>query len=124
MARARRSDPAHVALISDTAELARIRQLAIPPPQQKAWICTDPKGHIQSGGLDSARRGHPARTGAAAAYPHKINGLDITAQRSSTATSSYVDFKLLDRNQAGEACGPSIGRWARTGPARAKIALR
>jgi DNA topoisomerase-1 len=39
-------------LIKDKKEIARIRQLAIPPSWTKVWICPDPKGHIQATGTD------------------------------------------------------------------------
>jgi DNA topoisomerase-1 len=42
--------------IDDTAELARIRRLAIPPAWTDVWICTDPRGHLQATGRDAKRR--------------------------------------------------------------------
>jgi DNA topoisomerase-1 len=43
-------------LIDDTAALARIRSLAIPPAWCDVWICPDPWGHIQATGSDAAGR--------------------------------------------------------------------
>jgi DNA topoisomerase I len=38
--------------LSDGAELARIRSLAIPPAWNEVWICRTGKGHIQAVGID------------------------------------------------------------------------
>jgi DNA topoisomerase IB len=43
-------------LISDPAEIARIKSLAIPPAWQEVWICPDHGGHIQAVGTDAAGR--------------------------------------------------------------------
>jgi DNA topoisomerase I len=42
--------------ITDPAEIARIKSLAIPPAWQDVWICPDPDGHIQAVGVDAAGR--------------------------------------------------------------------
>jgi DNA topoisomerase-1 len=42
--------------LRDPDELARLRQLAIPPAWRDVWICTDPRGHIQATGTDAAGR--------------------------------------------------------------------
>ena len=43
-------------LITDRAELARIKWLAIPPAWTSVWICPHPKGHLQATGLDARGR--------------------------------------------------------------------
>ncbi|MFN4141885.1 DNA topoisomerase IB [Aestuariivirga sp.] len=42
--------------LTDPAELARIRSLAIPPAWRDVWICPDPCGHIQATGRDQKHR--------------------------------------------------------------------
>ena len=42
--------------ITDPAEIARIKSLAIPPAWQEVWICPDHSGHIQAVGIDVAGR--------------------------------------------------------------------
>jgi len=42
--------------VSDDAELARIRALAIPPAWTEVWICPHANGHIQATGVDEAGR--------------------------------------------------------------------
>jgi DNA topoisomerase IB len=42
--------------ISDEDTIARIEQLAIPPAWREVWICPDPRGHLQSTGIDAAGR--------------------------------------------------------------------
>jgi DNA topoisomerase I len=42
--------------ITDTAVIDRIKALAIPPAWTDAWICPEPRGHIQACGLDSRGR--------------------------------------------------------------------
>jgi DNA topoisomerase IB len=42
--------------ITDAAELARLRDLVIPPAWREVWICPDPRGHIQATGVDAAGR--------------------------------------------------------------------
>ena len=42
--------------IEDTAVLARINQLAIPPAWNDVWICAHPMGHIQATGIDARGR--------------------------------------------------------------------
>jgi DNA topoisomerase I len=42
--------------LRDEAELARIRQLAIPPAYEDVWICADPRGHVQATGRDARGR--------------------------------------------------------------------
>ncbi|MBV9336264.1 MAG: DNA topoisomerase IB [Solirubrobacterales bacterium] len=37
-------------------DLARIRELAIPPAWEDVWVCPDPLGHLQATGLDAAGR--------------------------------------------------------------------
>jgi DNA topoisomerase IB len=44
------------AVITDRAELDRIRALVIPPAWRDVWICPDPRGHIQAVGTDAAGR--------------------------------------------------------------------
>lgn len=39
-----------------TAELARIRQLALPPAWNDVWICRDRHGHLQATGVDTRGR--------------------------------------------------------------------
>jgi len=46
--RGRRLEPAE--------ELARIRELAIPPAWEDVWVCPDPLGHLQATGVDAAGR--------------------------------------------------------------------
>jgi DNA topoisomerase-1 len=41
--------------IDDADELARIRDLAIPPAWDDVWICVNPNGHLQATGIDAAR---------------------------------------------------------------------
>jgi DNA topoisomerase I len=42
--------------LTDAAEVARIRALAIPPAWRDVWISPDPRGHIQATGVDAAGR--------------------------------------------------------------------
>ena len=42
--------------LTSTAELQRIRALAIPPAYTDVWICTRPNGHLQATGLDARGR--------------------------------------------------------------------
>jgi DNA topoisomerase-1 len=42
--------------VSDTATLARIRALAIPPAWTDVWICPEPNGHVQATGRDARGR--------------------------------------------------------------------
>jgi DNA topoisomerase IB len=42
--------------IDDPADLARIRELGIPPAWRDVWICPDPRGHLQATGVDAAGR--------------------------------------------------------------------
>jgi len=42
--------------LTNTAELKRIRALAIPPAWKEVWICPRPNGHLQATGLDSKGR--------------------------------------------------------------------
>jgi DNA topoisomerase I len=42
--------------ISDAAQLARIRKLAIPPAWTDVWICLNPLGHLQATGRDQRGR--------------------------------------------------------------------
>jgi DNA topoisomerase-1 len=42
--------------ITNRAELARIRCLAIPPAWTDVWICPDPQGHLQATGRDARGR--------------------------------------------------------------------
>ena len=42
--------------IKDTAELARIRSLAVPPAYTDVWICPAANGHIQATGRDARGR--------------------------------------------------------------------
>jgi DNA topoisomerase-1 len=43
-------------LITDRAELARIKWLAIPPAWTDVWICPDRNGHLQATGFDARGR--------------------------------------------------------------------
>src|SRR5215216_688716 len=42
--------------VEDSAVVARINQLAIPPAWEDVWICPYPMGHIQATGLDGRGR--------------------------------------------------------------------
>jgi DNA topoisomerase I len=42
--------------VSDPAQLARIRSLAIPPAYRDVWICCNPQGHLQATGRDARGR--------------------------------------------------------------------
>ena len=42
--------------ITDAAEIARIKKLAVPPAYQDVWICRDPNGHLQATGRDARGR--------------------------------------------------------------------
>jgi DNA topoisomerase-1 len=42
--------------ITDEAEIARIRKLAIPPAYEDVWICPNPNGHLQATGRDARGR--------------------------------------------------------------------
>ncbi len=42
--------------VRDTATLARIRALVIPPAYTDVWICPSPRGHIQATGRDARGR--------------------------------------------------------------------
>jgi DNA topoisomerase IB len=42
--------------LRDPAQLARVKDLVIPPAWTDVWICPDPAGHIQAIGVDSAGR--------------------------------------------------------------------
>jgi DNA topoisomerase I len=42
--------------VRDTATLARIRALAVPPAWTEVWICPDPLGHVQATGRDARGR--------------------------------------------------------------------
>ena len=42
--------------IRDSAVIARIRALAIPPAWTDVWICPDPRGHLQATGRDARGR--------------------------------------------------------------------
>jgi len=42
--------------ISDPAEIARLKRLAIPPAYRDVWICPDPDGHLQAVGRDARGR--------------------------------------------------------------------
>jgi DNA topoisomerase I len=42
--------------VSDSAELARIRSLAVPPAWTDVWICPDARGHLQATGRDARGR--------------------------------------------------------------------
>ena len=43
-------------VVHDSAVLARIRALAIPPAWTDVWICPDPAGHLQATGRDAKGR--------------------------------------------------------------------
>jgi DNA topoisomerase-1 len=42
--------------VADGPDLARIKQLAVPPAWTDVWICTDPRGHLQATGRDARGR--------------------------------------------------------------------
>jgi DNA topoisomerase I len=42
--------------VESPEELARIRELAIPPAWEDVWVCPDPLGHLQATGVDAAGR--------------------------------------------------------------------
>jgi DNA topoisomerase-1 len=42
--------------IEDAEDLARIRELGIPPAWGDVWICPSPRGHLQATGTDAAGR--------------------------------------------------------------------
>jgi DNA topoisomerase IB len=42
--------------VESAEELARIRELAIPPAWEDVWVCPDPLGHLQATGVDAAGR--------------------------------------------------------------------
>jgi DNA topoisomerase-1 len=42
--------------IADPEDLARIRELGIPPAWRDVWICPNPRGHLQATGVDAAGR--------------------------------------------------------------------
>ena len=42
--------------VRDSAEVARIKGLVIPPAWEQVWICPEPDGHIQAVGTDAAGR--------------------------------------------------------------------
>ena len=42
--------------LTDEADIARIRKLAIPPAYTDVWICPDPRGHLQAVGRDARGR--------------------------------------------------------------------
>jgi DNA topoisomerase-1 len=42
--------------ITSGEDLARIRELAIPPAWEDVWICLAPNGHLQATGVDAAGR--------------------------------------------------------------------
>lgn len=44
------------ALITDPAEIARLKALVLPPAWKDVWISPDPDGHIQAVGTDAAGR--------------------------------------------------------------------
>ncbi len=43
-------------IVTDEAEIARIRKLAIPPAYTDVWICRDRNGHLQATGRDARGR--------------------------------------------------------------------
>lgn len=46
----------HGRRLDSAEELARIRELAIPPAWEDVWVCPDPLGHLQATGIDAAGR--------------------------------------------------------------------
>ncbi|MFB9546731.1 DNA topoisomerase IB, partial [Micromonospora sagamiensis] len=42
--------------VRDPDQLARLRELVIPPAWRDVWICPYPNGHIQAVGIDAAGR--------------------------------------------------------------------
>ncbi|WP_458249535.1 hypothetical protein [Streptomyces sp. MAI_2237] len=55
--------------LTDSAHLARIRALVIPPAWRDVWICPWPNGHLQAVGTDDA--GRRASTGTSGVPPHR-----------------------------------------------------
>src|ERR1051325_10037286 len=43
-------------IVKESAVLARIKSLAIPPAWTNVWICPDPAGHLQATGRDDRKR--------------------------------------------------------------------
>ena len=43
-------------VIRNSAELERIRALAVPPAWKDVWICPDARGHLQATGRDARGR--------------------------------------------------------------------
>lgn len=43
-------------MVKDSAELKRIRSLAIPPAWKNVWICRQANGHLQATGIDAKGR--------------------------------------------------------------------
>lgn len=66
--------------IRDSAQLARIKALAVPPAYTDVWICNQPNGHLQATGRDAKGRKqyryHP----------------DWVRQRSNDKFANIVDF--------------------------------
>ena len=46
----------HGGRLESAEEIARIRELAIPPAWEDVWVCPDPLGHLQATGVDAAGR--------------------------------------------------------------------
>jgi DNA topoisomerase IB len=46
----------HGRRLESADDLARIRELAIPPAWEDVWVCPDPLGHLQATGIDAAGR--------------------------------------------------------------------
>jgi len=46
----------HGGRLESAEEIARIRELAIPPAWEDVWVCPDPLGHLQATGIDAAGR--------------------------------------------------------------------
>ncbi len=44
------------AKVTDPEDLARLRELGIPPAWEDVWICPNPRGHLQATGVDAAGR--------------------------------------------------------------------
>jgi DNA topoisomerase I len=101
--------------IDDPEDLARIRELGIPPAWKDVWVCSSPRGHLQATGTDAAGRKqylyHPqwrARRDAEkftdmARFAHALPDLreqvetDLEADGYSRARVLACAIRLLDR---------------------------
>src|SRR3982750_2381330 len=42
--------------ITDRDEIDRLNAIGLPPAYDRAWLCTDPNGHLQATGVDARGR--------------------------------------------------------------------